>query len=328
MNEFELIERFFARPARHAALGIGDDCAFVAPEAGQLFAVSTDMLVEGRHFLPDADPENVGHKTLAVNLSDCAAVAAQPRYAFLACALPDADPAWLAPFARGFFALADRYGVELVGGDTTKGPRTLCVTIFGEVPPGGALLRSGAQAGDMIWISGEVGRARVGLALERGEPVDPVPAHLQHEALQAMHRPEPRVDLAIGLRGVATSGIDISDGLLGDLGHILERSAVGAEIFLPRIPASAWLHERALDPQTAAWGREFVLAGGDDYELCFTAPVARAEAVRAAGRAAGVAVTPIGRIRRDPGLLVLDADGAPLDIALIRSFDHFRGAGE
>ena len=328
MNEFELIERFFARPARHAALGIGDDCAFVAPEAGQLFAVSTDMLVEGRHFLPDADPENVGHKTLAVNLSDCAAVAAQPRYAFLACALPDADPAWLAPFARGFFALADRYGVELVGGDTTKGPRTLCVTIFGEVPPGGALLRSGAQAGDMIWISGEVGRARVGLALERGESVDPVPAHLQYEALQAMHRPEPRVDLAIGLRGVATSGIDISDGLLGDLGHILERSAVGAEIFLPRIPASAWLHERALDPQTAAWGREFVLAGGDDYELCFTAPVARAEAVRAAGRAAGVAVTPIGRIRRDPGLLVLDADGAPLDIALIRSFDHFRGAGE
>jgi len=323
MNEFELIERFFTRPARHAALGIGDDCAFIAPSAGQLFAISTDMLLEGRHFLPGADPFGLGHKTLAVNLSDCAAVAARPRYALLAGALPDADPDWVGAFASGLFALADRYDVELIGGDTTQGPRTFCVTILGEVPPGEALLRSGAQVSDMIWVSGEIGRARLGLALERDEAIAPPPAALHAPALAAMHRPEPRVELGIALRGIGTSGIDISDGLIGDLGHILERSAVGAEIHLPRIPASAWLHERALDPQTASWGLAFVLAGGDDYELCFTAPVAKAELVRAAGRAAGVAVTPIGRIRREPGLTVLAADGTPLDVATVKSFDHF-----
>jgi thiamine-monophosphate kinase len=323
MNEFELIARYFTRPAGQAVLGVGDDCALVAPAAGQVFAISTDMLIEGRHVLPGADPESLGHKTLAVNLSDCAAVGADPRYATLALALPEADEAWVDAFARGFFALADRFDVELIGGDTTRGPRAFSVTIFGEVPAGEALLRSGARAGDMVWVSGEVGAARVGLALECGEPIVMPPAGVAEAALNAMHRPLPRVALGLALRGIATAAIDISDGLLGDLAHILDRSGVGAEIHLPRIPASSWLHERALDPETAHWGHEFVLAGGDDYELCFTAPVANAERIRAAGRATNVAVTAIGRIRAGDGLVVRDAAGNAIDLSGIASFDHF-----
>jgi len=323
MNEFELIAHYFTRPAGQAVLGVGDDCALVAPAAGQVFAISTDMLLEGRHFLPGADPESLGHKTLAVNLSDCAAVGADPRYATLAVALPEADETWVDAFARGFYALADRFDVELIGGDTTRGPRAFCVTIFGEVPAGEALLRSGARPGDMVWVSGEVGAARVGLALERGEPITVPPEAVAEVARHAMHRPVPRVALGLALRGIATAAIDISDGLLGDLAHILGQSGVAAEIHLPRIPASSWLHERALDPETTQWGHEFVLSGGDDYELCFTAPVANAERVRAAGRATNVPVTAIGRIRTGEGLVVRDAAGNAIDLSGIAAFDHF-----
>jgi thiamine-monophosphate kinase len=281
------------------------------------------MLLEGRHFLPGADPEALGHKTLAVNLSDCAAVGAQPRYAFLAGALPEADPDWLAAFSRGLFALADRFDTELIGGDTTRGPRTFCVTILGEVPAGQALLRSGARAGDRVWVSGELGAARLALATLRDEAgIDPPPEVLDR-ALRAMHRPEPRVDLGVALRGIATAAIDVSDGLIGDLGHILARSNAGAEIALEALPCSDWLRARIADPRTHRWAREFVLAGGDDYELCFTAPPSCDARVRQAASAARTAVTPVGVIRDSAGLTVLDSARAPIDLGTLRGFDHF-----
>ena len=321
MNEFELIRRFFTRPARRAVLGVGDDCALIAPRPGCELALSTDMLVAGRHFLRDAEPEALGHKTLAVNLSDCAAVGADPRYALLAGALPDADPGWLEAFSRGLFALADRFDVELVGGDTTRGPLTLCVTIVGEVPAGQALLRSGARPGDTIWVSGMLGAAAAGLAALQGK-LD-LPAAERRQALDALHRPEPRVALGVALRGITASAIDVSDGLAGDLGHILERSAAGAEIDLARIPAPAWLRARLAAAATRDFALGCVLAGGDDYELCFTARPEQEARVREAGRSAGVAVTPIGRIVAGAGLVVRDDGGQPLDTAALRPFDHF-----
>lgn len=321
MNEFELIRRFFTRPARRAVVGVGDDCAVIAPAAGQHLAISTDMLVAGRHFLHDTDPEALGHKTLAVNLSDCAAAAAQPRYALLAGALPDADPAWLAAFSRGLFALADRFDVELIGGDTTRGPLTLCVTIIGEVPAGKALLRSGAQPGDTVWVSGMLGSAAAGLAhlQHRVE----LPADAATAAVDALQRPEPRVALGIALRGIATSGLDISDGFIGDLGHVLERSNVGATIDVAAVPCAGWLRALLANAATRTFALGCVLAGGDDYELCFTAPAAASDEVRAAGRAAGVAVSAVGHIDADPGLRLNDAHGAAIDPASLRSFDHF-----
>ena len=216
MNEFELIRRYFQRPPKRALLGVGDDCALLRPDAGLDLAVSTDMLIEGRHFLPGAEPRALGHKALAVNLSDLAAMGATPRWVTLALALPAADAAWLEPFSAGFYALAERYGVDLIGGDTTRGAaRAICVTAIGEVPPGMALERSGARAADDIWVSGELGGAALGLA-------HPEIA----EAAKRLHLPQPRVELGERLRRLAHSAIDVSDGLAGDLGHIAERSGV------------------------------------------------------------------------------------------------------
>ncbi|MEO8133428.1 MAG: thiamine-phosphate kinase [Betaproteobacteria bacterium] len=320
-DEFELIRRYFTRPARRAVVGVGDDCALIAPAAGQQLAVSTDMLVAGRHFLHDTDPEGLGHKTLAVNLSDCAAAGAQPRYALLAGALPAADPAWLEPFSRGLFALAERFDVELIGGDTTRGPLTLCVTIIGEVPAGQALLRSGAQPGDTIWVSGELGTAAAGLAQLQGRCMSPGAA--ARAAVAAQQRPEPRVALGIALRGIATSAIDVSDGLLGDIGHLLQRSGVGATIDAARVPCAGWLRTLLAQPDNHAVALGWLLAGGDDYELCFTAPPAADVNVRAAGAGVGVAVTAIGRISPGAQLQILDAEGRAMDPAALRSFDHF-----
>jgi thiamine-monophosphate kinase len=321
MNEFELIRRYFTRPAPHAVLGVGDDCALIAPRPGHEFAISTDMLVAGRHFLYDTEPEALGHKTLAVNLSDCAAVGAEPRYALLAGALPEADPDWLDAFSRGLFALADRFGVELIGGDTTRGPLTLCVTIIGEVPAGQALLRSGARPGDTVWVSGELGTAAAGLAILKGKFDLPEPERRQ--AIAALQRPIPRVELGIALRGVASSALDVSDGLIGDLGHILERSAVGAEVDLSGLPCSTWLRARLGFPESRHFALDCVLAGGDDYELCFTAPPAQEPRVLEAGRQAGVAVTPVGRIVAGTALAVGDEEGHTLDLSPFRAFDHF-----
>ncbi len=320
LSEFELIERFFRRPVREAVLGIGDDAALVAPTAGCELAISTDMLVEGRHFLADADPEALGHKTLAVNLSDLAAMGARPRWALLACALSAADPAWLEAFARGFFALADAHGVELIGGDTTRGPLNLCVTIIGELPAGAALLRSGAQPGDSVYVSGTLGDAALAVAHHGGRLA------LSSEELArcdaALSRPTPRIALGQRLRGLATAAIDVSDGLTGDLGHVVEASRAGATIELASLPRSAAL-DRLLGGAERELAVECLLAGGDDYELCFTAPRSVAAKLQALSAEIGVALTRIGTIEARRVLVVRDEHGRAL-AAPPRAFDHFR----
>lgn len=320
MGEFDLIARFFARPVRRQPLGVGDDCALLQPAPGMQLAVSTDMLVEGRHFLSTVDPRRLGHKALAVNLSDLAACGARPLAFTLSLSLPQADEAWLAGFAAGLFALADAHDCELVGGDTTRGPLCISITVFGEVPAGAALLRSGARAGDDLWVSGTLGDAR--LALEAFRGTLSLPQEVFEAARQRLEQPEPRVALGLALRGIATAAIDISDGLLGDLGHVLARSGVGATVQAeaagPLLAASR--QGLRLPPEQL---QSLVLAGGDDYELAFTAPPQRREAVEAAAAQAGTPVTRIGRIDAESGLRVEEADGRPL-AARFASFDHFR----
>jgi thiamine-monophosphate kinase len=314
--EFDLIAKHFTRATPGAVLGVGDDCALLAPTPGMQLAVSSDMLLEGRHFSPQDSPAGLGHKSLAVNLSDLAAMGAMPRWATLAIALPEENDAWLTAFARGFFRIADQHGIELVGGDTTRGALTLSITVIGEVPPGQALRRDGAKTGDDVWVSGVIGSAALALAYRQGrlfmEQIDAA------KVLPALYLPTPRVELGIALRGLANSAIDISDGLLGDLGHILARSQVGATLefaALPTLPVvQEYLHE--------AVARDCVLAGGDDYELCFTAPSDRRNAVLAAAESAGVAVTRIGRITAETGLTVIDADGHPIPFGHT-GYDHF-----
>lgn len=325
MGEFDLIARYFTRPVRHAALGVGDDCALLAPRPGMQLAISSDMLVEGRHFFADVDPEALGHKALAVNLSDLAACGARPLAFTLALSLPRVDEAWLAGFSKGLLALADAHGCELVGGDTTQGPLNICITVFGEVPAGQALLRSGARAGDDIYVSGTLGDAR--LALEAVLGHIHLPDELLAQARQRLERPTPRVALGLALRGIASSAMDVSDGLLGDLGHILRASGVGADIDTDE--TSKLIAARALfTSATARFDMELLrqctLAGGDDYELAFTAPPALREAVAGAAATAATPVARIGRISAEPGLRLADAQGRPL-AGLYASFDHFGG---
>ena len=314
-GEFELIARHFTRPVRRAVMGVGDDCALLRVEPGMQLAVSSDMLVEGRHFLSTVAPERLGHKALAVNLSDLAACGAEPLAFTLALALPRGDDDFAAGLARGLFALADAHGAELVGGDTTAGPLNLCLTVFGQVPPGQALLRSGARAGDELWVSGTLGDARLALEVFRGQLV--LAGEAFEQVRRAMELPQPRVALGLALRGLASSAIDLSDGLVGDLGHVLRRSGVGAQVQLDALPRSA-----VLAAQSTALQQLCLLAGGDDYELLFTAPSAHRAAVLAAGRHAGVAVTRCGLITVGGGLQVLDPAGQVLTLPL-SGFDHF-----
>ncbi|HUG25973.1 thiamine-phosphate kinase [Piscinibacter sp.] len=316
LGEFDLIARYFTREPRRAAVGVGDDCALLAPSPGMQLATSVDMLVEGRHFLPTAPPERIGHKALAVNLSDLAACGAKPLAFTLALALPRIDEAFLAGFSRGLFALADEHGCELIGGDTTQGPLNICIGVFGEVPPGEALLRGGARPGDDLYVSGTVGDARLALEVFRGSVA--VGADAFEQVRRAMEVPQPRVALGLALRGVATSAIDVSDGLLGDLSHVLRRSRVGATVQVDAVPRSA-----VLAGQAPAMQRVCTLAGGDDYELLFTAPPERASAVADAARRSGLAVARIGRIEADSGLRLIDAAGQAVDNDF-GSFDHFR----
>lgn len=302
-SEFEIIRKHFSRPTRHALLGVGDDAALLQPDAGAALAVSTDLLLEGRHFARRAEPRALGHKALAVNLSDMAAMGATPRWATLALALPEADEAWIAAFADGFYALAGRHHVDLVGGDTTRGPLTVCVTIFGEVPAGLALLRGGARPGDDIWASGELGGAAYALQ-SAGDA----------RAAKRLHEPEPRVELGERLRGIASAAIDVSDGFAQDLGHILERSGVGAVVHYGRLPK--------FPIADAAAQARCVLAGGDDYELLFTAAQGARGEIEALSRSLGLALTQVGSIQTgEPRLQLLDAQGAPM--AVPRGFDHF-----
>ena len=289
-------------------MGVGDDCARVRVADGMELAVTTDMLVEGRHFLSDAEPRALGHKALAVNLSDLAACGATPRWAVLAIALKSADEAWLAEFSAGFFGLAERHGIDLVGGDTTRGERiVISVTALGEVPAGAALSRAGARPGDDLWVSGELGGAALGL-------VHPEIA----EAAARLHRPEPRVALGRRLRGLAHAAIDVSDGLAGDLAHVLERSRVGAQVSYELIPRAAAL--RALG--NAELEKDCVLSGGDDYELLFAAPADRRAEVQALARELAL---PLGRIGSfeagESRLVVVDAARRPM--AFRGGFDHF-----
>lgn len=316
LGEFDLIAKYFTRAVRRATLGIGDDCALLAPAPGMQLAVSSDMLVEGRHFLSTVDPARLGHKALAVNLSDLAACGARPLAFTLALALPRADERFLEGFAQGLFALADAQGIELVGGDTTQGPLNICITAMGEVPAGGALLRSGARPGDDLYVSGTVGDARLALEVFRGRQA--LEGARFEQVRVAMEQPQPRVALGLALRGIASSAIDVSDGLLGDLGHILRRSGVAAVVDVDAVPRSAVLGE-----MPPALQRECTLAGGDDYELVFTAPEALGARVQAAAREAGVAATRIGRIEAGSGLRLVDRDGRAVDHTF-GSFDHFR----
>jgi thiamine-monophosphate kinase len=321
MGEFELIERYFLRPARRAALGVGDDCALLAVAPGMQLAISCDMLVEGRHFLSTVDPQWLGHKALAVNLSDLAACGARPLAFSLALAMPRAEAAWLEPFARGLLALADAHECELIGGDTTQGPLNICITVYGEVPAGGALLRSGARAGDDLYVSGTVGDARLALEVFRGGLS--VPQAVFARARARMEQPTPRVALGLALRGLASAAIDVSDGLLGDLRHILKQSGVGACLHTEvaaTLMATPMLVAGLELP--AAQRLDFVLAGGDDYELLFTAPVAQRAAVQAAAAQSATSVTRIGSIEARSGVRLLDAHGQALPNHYA-SFDHF-----
>ena len=331
VGEFELIEKFFSRPprqrspgeraaaARGVALGVGDDCALLQPAPGMQLAISSDMLVEGRHFLSTVAPERLGHKALAVNLSDLAACGAEPLGFTLALALPRADEAFIAALAHGLLALADAHDIELIGGDTTAGPLNICITVFGQLPPGQALLRSGARPGDELWVSGVLGDARLALECFRGTLSLPG-EHLQQVRL-AMEQPQPRLTLGRALRGIASSAIDLSDGLVGDLGHILRRSGgLSAVVDIDAMPRSG-----ALGGQPDAVQRLCLLAGGDDYELLFTAPREAHGDVLAAGRTAGVAVSCFGRIEAEGhgGLRVVDGSGRSV-AAPQAGFDHFK----
>jgi len=330
IGEFDLIERFFKTgstanaPNSTVSLGIGDDCALIKPLPGEEIAITSDMLVEGRHFFADTDPEQLGHKALAVNLSDLAAIGAKPIGFTLAIALPNVDVQWLEALSKGLHKLAKQFSCPLIGGDTTAGPLTLSITAIGSVPAEKAIRRSGAKLGDDIWVSGTIGDARLTLAALRHE------IKLSNDDLKMiahrMHQPIPRVALGLQLRGVANSGLDISDGLLGDLKHILAQSQVDAEILLEQLPKSATLQK-----QNKSIQNQFAASGGDDYELCFTAPSNKRDTVLDISKVLGLPITRIGRITAKQNdqstVCIIGADGNVISdteaSTLLQSFDHF-----
>jgi thiamine-monophosphate kinase len=332
LGEFDLIQRFFKAGAdairsndqKMIALGIGDDCALLKPAAGEEIAITSDMLVAGRHFFMNANPELLGRKALAVNLSDLAAMGAKPIGFTLSIALPKVDAAWLEAFSKGLFAIANQYSCPLIGGDTTAGPLTISITAFGSIPSGKAIRRSGAIVGDDIWASGTVGDARLALAALRHEMNLPESDLKQIE--HRMHNPTPRVELGMKIREIASAALDISDGLLGDLQHILKQSQVSAEVFLDQLPKSETLQKQSEDMQN-----QFAASGGDDYEICFTAPIEKRDAIDQISTALNLPLTRIGSVTKTVGaiekLSLLNKNGVLLDetksAALLKSFDHF-----
>jgi thiamine-monophosphate kinase len=320
LDEFSLIARYFTRPSGERQ-GVGDDCALI-DVGDRTLAITSDMLLEDVHFLPEADARDLGHKALAVNLSDLAAAGAQPRCFLLDLALPQADEDWLDAFSQGLFALAQEHACALVGGDTTRapvlgprrGPLTIAITAIGTIEREHCRGRDGARAGDDIWVSGALGEAALALAIRRGQVT--VPAAVRDECFRRMDRPTPRIALGRALRGLASAAIDVSDGLIGDLGHILERSGVGAQVLWEDVPCAGIFRSLGI-----ALHQKCVLAGGDDYELLFTAPVAHRTGI-AALAGAGVPLTRIGTIESAPGLRLRNGDGTPIETTL-HSFDHF-----
>jgi len=319
LNEFEIIQHYFAhqpvdRP--DVALGIGDDAAVLDIPPGQQLVVSTDLLVAGVHFPEATDAVSIGHKSLAVNLSDLAAMGAMPAWYTLNLSLPQTDPAWLESFCKGLFDLARSYDIALVGGDTTRGPLTIGIQIMGLVPHGQALRRAGARPGDRIYVTGLLGEAALGLRVAQDQIK--LPDEYLANVLTRLNRPMPRVPAGLRLRGLASACIDISDGLAADLGHILEASAVGARILLKHLPLSP-----AYDAAFEQVGWQVALAGGDDYELCFTIPPAQEKAFRIASTHFGVTCSYIGDIEAEAGLRILDEHGALYRTGQV-GYDHFR----
>lgn len=316
-SEFDLIARYFSRPAPAGMLGVGDDCALLPVPQGQHLATSTDLLLEGRHFFSDVDPRALGHKALAVNLSDLAAMGATPLACVLGLGLPAADEAWVAAFSEGFLDLSARYACPLIGGDTTRSEQgvVISVTVFGSADPAKALRRDAACVGDDIWVSGVLGAADVAYRLLAG--LLPADAIRLVKSRHALEWPEPRIALGAALTGIAHAALDLSDGLVQDLGHILTASRVGADLDYAALPVHAGLNGMSAEVVQAA-----ILGGGDVYELCFTAAPAHAQAVLDAGRASATPVTRVGSIRAGSGLVVRDAAGFPLAVTHA-GFDHF-----
>lgn len=319
MGEFDLIETFFKRPARNATLGVGDDCALLPVRAGQQLAISSDMLVEGRHFLSTVNPRFLGHKALAVNLSDLAACGAEPKAFMLALALPEVNASWLSEFSKGIWDLADVHHCDLIGGDTTRGPLNICITVLGEVPAHLALLRSGAKVGDDIYVSGHLGDARLALEVFRGHLT--IPQNVFEQARLRMEMPTPRLALGQALRGIATAAADISDGLLGDLQHILKASHVGADIDTAMVVST--LGSRAQCNLPLATQQMLTLSGGDDYELVFTAPEHARADIAALSVSTHTPITRIGKVNGSQQLRLLDSDGHEMRNEF-ESFDHFK----
>jgi thiamine-monophosphate kinase len=319
MSEFELIQRYFTErqsPVDTVPLGIGDDCALITVASGMQLAISTDMLIEGRHFFSGSDAKMLGHKALAVNLSDLAAMGAEPRAFTLALALPEVQTEWLSGFSTGLFDLASLFNCQLIGGDTTRGPLNICITVFGEIPQGQALKRDAAIVGDDIWVSGTLGDARLALSGFLN-PLSLPDSDLNQSAVR-LHMPEPRIVLGKHLRSIAHAAIDISDGLIGDLGHILKKSRLGATLWCDALPFGDVLRKQKKTMQY-----EFALAGGDDYELCFTASRANRASILAAAQLANTAVTRIGLMESEPGLRFVDQHNEHLEFSL-QAFDHFQ----
>ena len=318
LSEFDIIQRFFQREhtTPGVLLGIGDDAALLNVENGAALAVAVDTLVAGRHFPEQTDAVSIGHKALAVNLSDLAAMGAQPGWVTLALTLPEVDEGWLTGFAEGFFRLADRFNVALVGGDTTRGPLTITVQVQGQVNASRALRRDAAKPGQHLFVTGTPGDAAYALQqLQAGEPV-------ADDLLSRLNRPEPRVAFGCALAGMAAAAIDVSDGLLADLGHVLESSSCGAQVNVDAIARSQWLQR--LDDETALACQ---LGGGDDYELCFTVDADRVEQVYRAAEDCELSIAEIGIIEPHPGVRCVREDGSPYT-PVVEGFDHFRKADD
>ena len=318
MTEFNIIKKYFNRPSQNTDLSIGDDAALIQVSNGHQLAVSADMSVAGTHFLTDCPAYFIGWKSLAVNISDMAAIGATPKWATLALALPNIDETWLAEFSRGFFACADNFQVSLIGGDTTRGPLNISVQIMGEVPIGKALRRDGAKVGDEIWVSGTLGEAALGLAqLQNNLPKNILFAIEKQVCINALQTPQPRVALGLALQDIAHSAIDISDGLLADLGHILDCSKLGANLYWEKIP-----HVHVSDSIDTADLQNLCLAGGDDYELCFTAPASRHDEILAIGKKLNLKLSAIGETTHQTSLNLYDKNHDLIKLET-SGYDHF-----